>query len=171
MLSQQEITELCKETGFNTTELKRIYSRFRKLDYFNRGYVTIHDLATIPDFDKNPLGDRITRVLSKEGSGIEKNTVDFREFVKALAVFNGTSSTLRHSSAEDEKIRFLFRVYDTDSDGYLSREDLLLVMKKLVANSLTDAQLQSIVDKTIKDLDGDRDGLLTFEEFKRLFDE
>ena len=44
--------------------MKRIYKRFRKLDSFNRGYVTVHDLATIPEVDKNPLGERICRVLS-----------------------------------------------------------------------------------------------------------
>ena len=40
-------------------EIKRIFKRFMKLDQYNRGYVTIHDLATIPEVDKNPLGDRI----------------------------------------------------------------------------------------------------------------
>jgi len=44
-------------------------------------------------------------------------------------------------------------------------------MKSLVASSLTDAQLQQIVEKTIKDLDGDDDGKLTFREFRQIFRE
>ena len=35
-----------------------------KLDTHGWGYVTIHDLATIPEVDKNPLGDRICWVLA-----------------------------------------------------------------------------------------------------------
>lgn len=67
-----------------TKELKWIYKRFAKLDKFNRGYVTIHDLATIPEVDKNPLGDRICWVLAEEDS----HTIDFKKFVRALAAFN-----------------------------------------------------------------------------------
>ena len=55
-------------------EIKRIFKRFMKLDQYNRGYVTIHDLATIPEVDKNPLGDRICWVMASQDS----HTIDFR---------------------------------------------------------------------------------------------
>lgn len=41
--------------------------------------------------------------------------VDFKEFVKALSTFNPSQQ-----SSEEEKLKFLFRVYDLDQDGLLS---------------------------------------------------
>ena len=50
----------------NEKQLKRIYRRFRKLDHFNKGYVSTSDFATIPEIDKNPLKTRICEMLSSE---------------------------------------------------------------------------------------------------------
>ena len=40
--------------------------------------------------------------------------VDFKEFVKALAAFNN-----KQSNNEEERINFLFRIYDIDGDGLI----------------------------------------------------
>jgi serine/threonine-protein phosphatase 2B regulatory subunit len=61
-----------------------------------------------------------------------------------------------------------FQVYDIDGDGYISNGELFQVLKMMVGNNLTDVQLQQIVDKTILEGDLDRDGKLSFEEFKRV---
>lgn len=109
-LSTPEVSQLCSETGFTPSEIKRIHKRFVALDTFQRGYVTVSDLMTVPEVDKNPLGDRICKVFSTsrgghhgtthededdldtEGGGSSvaaaRNVVDFKEFVKALATFN-----------------------------------------------------------------------------------
>ncbi|CDW71952.1 calcineurin subunit b [Stylonychia lemnae] len=129
---------------------------------------------TIPDVDKNPLGERICKVLTSKGqiqngvAQMDKNMIDFKEFVRALSVFNKQEQNASASS-EDEKIRFLFNVYDIDGDGLISQDELKVVLKQLVANSLTDTQLQQIVEKTILDLDQDGDGKLQFSEFKKIF--
>ena len=161
-MSTQEVTELSKQTNFSQKELKRIYKGFKKLDTYNKGYVNIHDLATIPEVDKNPLGDRICDVLSEKGT----NHIDFKEFVRSLAVFN---ERVAEPSPMEEKIRFLFRVYDIDGDGFVNKDELFIILKGLVKDSLSGSQLQQIVDKTMKDLDQDKDGKLCFDEFKMAF--
>jgi serine/threonine-protein phosphatase 2B regulatory subunit len=41
-------------------------------------------------------------------------------------------------------------------------------LKMMVGNNLNDVQLQQIVDKTILEGDLDKDGKISFEEFKKM---
>lgn len=58
-----------------------------------------------------------------------------------------------------------FDLYDLDQDGYISNGELFLVLKMMTGDHLKPAQLQQIVDKTIRDADIDGDGRLSFLEF------
>ena len=92
---------------------------------------------------------------------------------------------------DDQRLQFIFRIYDMDRDGYISNGELfqvcseflllknvlqvtssivvlLKVLKMMTGKNLTDQQLQQIVDKTIIYLDKDADGKISFEEFKDL---
>ncbi len=82
-LTQQDVTRLSAETSFQQKEIKRIFKRFAKLDKYQRGGVTTHDLCVLPEIDKNPMGDRVCSVL-----GGQDNMVDFENFVKTLSLFN-----------------------------------------------------------------------------------
>lgn len=64
-----------------------------------------------------------------------------------------------------------FRVYDVDNDGYISNADLFQVLKAMVGSNLNDVQLQQLVDRTILQGDKDKDGKLSYEEFKELIKE
>lgn len=66
---------------------------------------------------------------------------------------------------KESKLRFAFRIYDMDNDGYISNGELFQVLKMMVGNNLKDTQLQQIVDKTILFADKDEDGKISFEEF------
>ncbi|KAG5635345.1 Calcineurin subunit B [Sphagnurus paluster] len=85
-------------------------------------------------------------------------TVDFQEFVGGLSAFSSRGG-------RDEKLKFAFKVYDVDRDGFISNGELFLVLKMMVGSNLKDQQLQQIVDKTILEADKDGDGKLSFEEF------
>jgi Ca2+-binding EF-hand superfamily protein len=67
-------------------------------------------------------------------------------------------------------LRFLvtFRVYDVDNDGFISNADLYHVLKAMVGSNLNDVQLQQLVDRTIIQGDKDKDGKLSYEEFKEM---
>ena len=59
--------------------------------------------------------------------------VDFKEFVKALSTFNPQQNN------EEEKLKFLFKVYDLDQDGLLSQDEIRIILKQVVAGSLSDS--------------------------------
>lgn len=69
---------------------------------------------------------------------------------------------------KEQKLRFAFKVYDIDRDGYISNGELYIVLKMMVGSNLKDQQLQQIVDKTIMEADLDRDGKISFDEFAKM---
>ncbi|EEH03051.1 calcineurin regulatory subunit CalB [Histoplasma capsulatum G186AR] len=96
-------------------------------------------------------------IFDEDGGG----DVDFQEFVSGLSAFSSKGN-------KEEKLRFAFKVYDIDRDGYISNGELFIVLKMMVGSNLKDMQLQQIVDKTIMEADKDGDGKISFEEFTRM---
>ncbi|KAG7562843.1 hypothetical protein FFLO_01672 [Filobasidium floriforme] len=150
----QVIDNLEKNSNFSQAELIRLKKRFMKLDKDGSGSIDRDEFLQIPQIANNPLAHRMIAIFDESGSG----TVDFSEFVGGLSAFSS-------KGGREEKLRFAFKVYDIDRDGYISNGELYLVLKQMVGNNLKDQQLQQIVDKTIMEADKDGDGKLSFEEF------
>lgn len=96
-------------------------------------------------------------IFDEDGGG----NVDFQEFVSGLSAFSSKGN-------KEQKLRFAFKVYDIDRDGYISNGELFIVLKMMVGSNLKDQQLQQIVDKTIMEADLDKDGKISFEEFSKM---
>lgn len=96
-------------------------------------------------------------IFDEDGGG----NVDFQEFVSGLSAFSSKGN-------KEQKLQFAFKVYDIDRDGYISNGELFIVLKMMVGSNLKDQQLQQIVDKTIMEADLDKDGKISFEEFKKM---
>ena len=96
-------------------------------------------------------------IFDEDGGG----DVDFQEFVSGLSAFSSKGN-------KEQKLRFAFKVYDIDRDGYISNGELFIVLKMMVGSNLKDQQLQQIVDKTIMEADHDKDGRISFEEFTKM---
>ena len=72
-------------------------------------------------------------IFDEDGGG----DVDFQEFVSGLSAFSSKGS-------QEEKLRFAFKVYDIDRDGYISNGELFIVLKMMVGSNLKDMQLQQV---------------------------
>jgi serine/threonine-protein phosphatase 2B regulatory subunit len=96
-------------------------------------------------------------IFDEDGGG----DVDFQEFVLGLSAFSSKGN-------KEEKLKFAFKVYDIDRDGYISNGELFIVLKMMVGSNLKDQQLQQIVDKTIMEADKDGDGKISFAEFQAM---
>lgn len=147
------IRQLVKDSQFSVAELARLKKRYEKLDADKNGLITPEEFRTLPELASNPLVDRIIDTMDKDKSG----HVDFEEFVMALSTFiRGTMQ---------DKLKFAFRIYDIDRDGFISNGELFMVLKMMVGSNLKDGQLQQVVDKTIMYTDTDHDGKISFDEF------
>ncbi|KAL8945341.1 MAG: hypothetical protein Q9211_000111 [Gyalolechia sp. 1 TL-2023] len=138
-------------------EVDRLRKRFMKLDKDNSGTIERDEFLSLPQVSSNPLATRMIAIFDEDGGG----DVDFQEFVSGLSAFSSKGN-------KEEKLRFAFKVYDIDRDGYISNGELFIVLKMMVGSNLKDQQLQQIVDKTLMEADKDRDGKISFDEFTKM---
>ena len=81
--------------------------------------------------------------------------IDFDEFLNLIRLSMGEDG----GNAE-EHLRDVFDLFDVDGSGYIDRDDMRLLMKRL-AQDLTDGEITSIMEE----VDTDGDGKISFEEF------
>jgi serine/threonine-protein phosphatase 2B regulatory subunit len=124
------------------SEVETLYERFRRLDRQRTGFISAEALMGIPELSINPLAQRLVRMVE---------SANFTEFVRVLAAFS--SRTPR-----EDKVRFIFEVYDVDGDGVVSREDMSVVLRQLGGAGLADAQVHELIDRAFGEA-GVSDGL------------
>ncbi|KAK3900837.1 hypothetical protein C8A05DRAFT_35520 [Staphylotrichum tortipilum] len=151
------LDNIVQGSNFDREEVDRLRKRFMKLDKDNSGTIEREEFLSLPQISSNPLATRMIAIFDEDGGG----DVDFQEFVSGLSAFSSKGN-------KEQKLRFAFKVYDIDRDGYISNGELFIVLKMMVGNNLKDQQLQQIVDKTIMEADLDNDGKISFEEFQRI---
>ncbi|XP_041468705.1 calcineurin subunit B type 2 [Lytechinus pictus] len=144
--------EMC--SNFDADEIRRLGKRFKKLDLDNSGSLSVDEFMSLPELQQNPLVQRVIDIFDEDGNG----EVDFKEFIQGVSQFSVKGD-------KESKLRFFFRIYDVDHDGYISNGELFQVLKMMVGSNLKDTQLQQIVDKTITNADLDGDGKISYEEF------
>jgi len=173
-LRDEEICELQQSCPFSKEELRRLYQKFRSLDKDTDGSINTEEFSLIlPELAKNPLLIRLITISQQHHHS--QNIVDFKRFINNLSVLSKKTNT-------PEKLKLMFQIYDIDGDGFVSREDLFSVSKMIINGPhtegvyLTDEQLYSIVDKTIRDALNDKltasdttsGGKLDFPQFQQV---
>ena len=107
----------------------KLLKSFKLLDANKSGDLDIDEFLRIPELKQNPLVRRVVSIFDKNKDG----TISFEEFVTGLSQL--------YSNDEEAKIRFAFKVYDNDEDGYITNGDLFNVLKMMVGENLNDLQL------------------------------
>lgn len=97
-------------------EIRRLGKRFRKLDLDNSGALSVDEFMSLPELTQNPLVQRVIDIFDADGNG----EVDFKEFIQGVSQFSVKGDKL-------SKLRFAFRIYDMDNDGFISNGELFQV--------------------------------------------
>ena len=97
------------------------------------GTIEREEFLQLPQVSSNPLATRMIAIFDEDGGG----DVDFQEFVNGLSAFSSKGN-------KEDKLRFAFKVYDIDRDGYISNGELFIVLKMMVGSNLKDQQLQQV---------------------------
>ncbi|GBG28777.1 Calcium-dependent protein kinase 1 [Hondaea fermentalgiana] len=141
-------------------QLYKLFNRFKALtalssstegidkDTFRRGV----PMLSVED---NLFVDRVFEVLDEDGSGI----IDWSEFVEAM-------SSLEKGSRE-KRTDFLFRVYDIDKDGGITRDELgqFFLSSLMVEVDDTIREVSDyFVEQVFSEIDLDKNGSMTVDE-------
>lgn len=165
-LTAEDYEQIEGETGFQKDEVRRLYSRFAHLDKGSKGFLERQDLMLIPELASNPLGARIIEAffVDDKDPTVTLDALNFSEFVSVIARFRRDekpSQQLNH-----RKLEFVFRVFDTDRDGWVSELDVRNVLSAMCGLNIPESQLNAIVRRVMK-ADVDQDKRMSLNEFKQ----
>ena len=166
LLRPEEISQISQETGFNQNQIKRLYGRFTSLDKDNKGYLSKQDFSRIPELHVNPLRDRIIEVLIDDHGQDEK--LNFKQFARVFSTFRRGKAGVNDTNSKENKLRFLFNVYDRDKDDRINKNELLGILNMLVGANLPEEQMNAIAERTIAELlseDEAGSNSITFKKF------
>lgn len=103
-------------SAVDADEIRRLGKRFKKLDLDNSGALSIDEFMSLPELQQNPLVQRVIDIFDADGNG----EVDFKEFIHGVSQFSVKGDKL-------SKLKFAFRIYDMDNDGFISNGELFQV--------------------------------------------
>ncbi|XP_024920933.1 peroxisome biogenesis factor 1 isoform X3 [Cynoglossus semilaevis] len=103
--------------------------------------------------------DLVFRTFDKDNDSF----VSVKEWIEGLSIF--LRGTL------EEKIKYCFQVYDLNGDHYISREEMFHMLKNSLIRQPTeedpDEGIKDLVEITLKRMDHDHDGRLSFADFEK----
>lgn len=70
-------------------------------------------------------------------------------------------------NTREEKLNFLFRLYDLDQDGMISKVELMNILQLLVGDNVDEEHLTNIAERTISEADTVGQGNIGFQDFCR----
>ncbi|XP_075213915.1 uncharacterized protein LOC142320119 [Lycorma delicatula] len=141
-----------------TDQERTAYSRlFKEMDKDKDGIISKEELKKgLQDFIGYEATDselnESMEVLDKDKDG----KVDIKDFLDHMQA--------RKKETRLEAIRFTFEMWDSNADGFIERGDLKNMLKAVGEEPSDDK-----VDKILNASDHDKDGKLSFSEFKDIF--
>ena len=108
------------------------------------------------------------RRLFEKFDSNQEGYIFFDEFVRTLNVFHPRMNT-------NEKAKFAFDLYDVNGNGVITREELKelvsAVMKRSIFLNLDEEAIERVLDSTFEQVDIEKDGSISYEEFYRMVKE
>ncbi|KAM6166606.1 calcineurin B homologous protein 3 isoform 1-T1 [Erethizon dorsatum] len=185
--ASEEVRELEGKTGFSSDQIEQLHRRFKQLSG-DQPTIRKENFSNVPDLELNPIRSKIVRAffdnrnLRKGPSGLA-DEIDFEDFLTIMSYFRPIDTTLGEEQVEQsrkEKLRFLFHMYDSDSDGRITLEEYRNVVEELLsgnphiekesARSIADGAMMEAASVCVGQMEPDQvyEGI-TFEDFLKIW--
>ncbi|KAF8389246.1 hypothetical protein HHK36_025939 [Tetracentron sinense] len=159
MLTQYDIEEVqehcnhsCLVCPVSQQEIVSLYQRFCQLDRNGGGFIREEEFLSVPEFAVNPLSQRLLRML---------DGLNFKEFVAFLSAFSSRASL-------QQKIEFIFKVYDLDCNGKVAFDDMLDVLRDLTGSYISEQQRQQVLTHVLEEAGYTKDSMLILADFIKI---
>ncbi|PKA49211.1 Calmodulin-like protein 9 [Apostasia shenzhenica] len=133
-------------------EIVSLYHRFCQLDRNGSGFISSDEFLSVPEFAVNPLSQRLLRML---------DGLNFKEFVAFLSAFSSRTSL-------QQKIEFIFKVYDLECNGKVNFNDVMSVFRDLTGSFMTEQQRQTVLTHVLEEAGYTKNTLLTLSDFMKV---
>lgn len=156
MLTQYDIEDVQDHCNhlFNQLEILSLYQRFCQLDRSAKGFISADEFLSVPEFAMNPLSQRLLKMV---------DGLNFKDFVAFLSAFSAKAS-LR------QKVELIFKVYDSDGNGKVSFNDMMVVLQDLTGAYMSDKQREDVLSQVLHEAGYSRESLLLLDDFIKVFD-
>ncbi|CAH9052536.1 unnamed protein product [Cuscuta epithymum] len=132
-------------------EIHGLKAMFMNMDTDSSGTITYDELKT----GLAQLGSKLTEDEAKqlvEAADVDGNgSIDYSEFI--------TATMHKHRLEREENMYKAFQYFDTDSSGFITRDELETAMKE---HGIAD---EECIQEIISEVDTDHDGRINYEEF------
>ncbi|XP_076624807.1 NADPH oxidase [Colletes latitarsis] len=151
-----KISDRRPRAGFDSSSLEWLEKLFKQM-VGNEKEIRREEFNKIVT-SKNPFfTDRAFQIFDKDNSG----AISLQEFLDAMHQFAGKSP--------DDKIRFLFKVYDIDGDGSIQLLELEHVVRACMEENgmeFSEEQVKELTMALFEDADQANRGAITYEALK-----
>ncbi|XP_026735659.1 NADPH oxidase 5 isoform X2 [Trichoplusia ni] len=151
------VTSSRPRVGFDKHSVDRLEKLFRET-VGDEKEITREQFQKIV-VSKNPFfTERVFQIFDEDDSG----AISLQEFIAAVHRFAGQTP--------EDKIRFLFKVYDLDGDGLIQHRELQHVMRACMEENgmqFSDDQLLELTTAMFEDADTEHRGAITYEALKK----
>lgn len=158
-ISVEDALGFSEKSGFSVKEVRALYQHFQTIS-INCPTISKTQFQAALLFQDSVLIDRMFSAFDVDEDG----QISFSEYLACLSIISQTAS-------REEKLLFSFRLYDFDSDGFLSITDLTTTLASTLREHglvLSRADLDQIVESTMQEIDPAVPGQISFEEYKKM---
>ncbi|KAJ7951931.1 Calcineurin subunit B [Quillaja saponaria] len=154
MLTQYDIEEVQEHCNhlFSQQEIVSLYQRFCQLDRNAKGFISADEFLSVPEFAMNPLSQRLLKMI---------DGLNFKDFVAFLSAFSAKASS-------QQKIEIIFKVYDSDSNGNVSFNDILEVLRDLSGPFMSEEQIEEVLTQVLREAGYTKNSFLKLDDFVKV---
>ncbi|CAM6097175.1 unnamed protein product [Calypogeia fissa] len=146
-------------------EMKKVFDQF---DENKDGVICSNELRNFMEKLGFSITDDEVKALVTTVDENKNQSVDFDEFYKLYSSLSGVDQSSDEKANEEEhekNLKSAFQVFDKNNDGFISVEELQLVLKSL---GMKEGHSFKKCQQMISGVDADGNGKVDFQEFKKL---